>query len=258
VPNWKEFRFKIEGKVNGEELTPLTMPMARLAEYITDLALIMGHRESVHFIKVDEGSHESVVLVDAEEESRVTGQIQSAVRGMGPREANAAYKRLDDRLREDDGVGYIANVSSKAKVIEFPGRSLDLPQAYGPIKEKASIVGVLRRVGGFDRTVPIHLQRADEIIFYCDADEIIAKQLAPLYSQTIRVHGIATYSRGKEGMWELDHFKIQSFDPQPLSTDSFSQTIAKLKAIPGNEWNDLADPLEELQKIRHGEDNVKQ
>ena len=54
MPNWKEFRFKIEGKVNGEEMTPLTLPMARLAEYITDLAMIMGHRESVHFIKVYE------------------------------------------------------------------------------------------------------------------------------------------------------------------------------------------------------------
>jgi hypothetical protein len=254
MPTWKEFRFKIDGRVNGEELTPLTMPMARLAEYLTDLAMIMGHRESVHFIKADDGSLQSVMYIDAEEESRVTHQIQSAARGMGPREANAAYKRIDDRLREDDAIGDIINASQKAKVIEFPGKNLDLPQAYGPIKENASLVGVLRRVGGFDKTVPIHLQRADEVIFYCDADEMIAKQLAPLYSQTVRVHGVATYSRGKEGMWKLDHFKIQSFDPQPLSEDSFSQTIEKLKAIPGNEWNQLADPLEELQKLRHGED----
>jgi hypothetical protein len=254
VPNWKEFRFKIEGKVNGQELTPLTLPMARLAEYLADLAAIMGHRESVHFIKADEGSHESIIYVDAEEESRVTHQIQSTARGMGPRDANAAYKRLDDRLREDDAVGDIINASQKAKVIEFPGRSLDLPQAYGPIKERASLVGVLKRVGGFDKTVPIHLQRADEVIFYCDADEMIAKQLAPLYSQTIRVHGMATYSRGKEGAWKMDHFKIQSFDPKPLSEDTFSQTIGKLKAIPGSEWNDVSDPLEELQKLRHGEE----
>jgi hypothetical protein len=254
VPNWKEFRFKIEGKVNGEDMTPLTLPMARLAEYLADLAAIMGHKESVHFVKVAEGSHESVLYVDEEEESRVTHQIQSAARGMGPRDANVAYKRLDDRLRDDDAVANIVNATQGAKVLEFPGRSLDLPQAYGPIKERASLVGVLKRVGGFDRTVPIHLQRADEVIFYCDADEMIAKQLAPLYSQTIRVHGMATYTRGKEGMWKMDHFKIQSFDPKPLSEDTFSQTIGKLKAIPGNEWNELADPLDELHKLRHGEE----
>lgn len=254
MPNWKEFRFKIEGKVNGEDMTPLTLPMARLAEYLADLAAIMGHKESVHFVKVAEGSHESVLYVDEEEESRVTHQIQSAARGMGPRDANVAYKRLDDRLRDDDAVANIVNATQGAKVLEFPGRSLDLPQAYGPIKERASLVGVLKRVGGFDRTVPIHLQRADEVIFYCDADEMIAKQLAPLYSQTIRVHGMATYTRGKEGMWKMDHFKIQSFDPKPLSEDTFSQTIGKLKAIPGNEWNELADPLDELHKLRHGEE----
>lgn len=254
MPNWKEFRFKIEGTVNGEELAPLTLPMARLAEYLADLAAIMGHRESVHFVKVEDGSHQSVVYVDADEESRITHQIQSAARGMAPRPANEAYKRLDDRLREDDAVGGIVNASSRAKVLEFPGRTLDLPQAYGPIKERASLIGILRRVGGFDKTVPIHLQRTDDVIFYCDADEMIAKQLAPLYSQTIRVHGIATYSRGKEGAWKMDHFKIQSFDPKPLAEDSFSETIQKLKAIPGSEWNELADPLAELQRLRHGED----
>jgi hypothetical protein len=257
VATWKEFRFKIEGKINGEELTPLTLPMARLAEYIADLAMIMGHRESVHFIMADGGSLQSVIYVDAEEESRVTYQIQSAARGMGPRDANGAYKRLDDRLREDNAVGDIVNASQKANVIEFPGRNLDLPQAYGPIKEKASLVGVLRRLGGFDRTVPIHLQRADDVIFYCEAEPMIARQLAPFYDQTIRVHGVATYSRGKEGMWKLEHFKIQSFDPQPLTEDSFSQTIEKLKAIPGSEWNEIADPLEELRQLRHGEDSAK-
>jgi hypothetical protein len=254
VPNWKEFRFKIEGQINGTEWSPLTLPMARLAEYITDLALIMGHKESVHFIKVEEGSHESVLFIDEEEEGRITHQTQSAARGAGPREANAAYKRLDDRLREDEAIGSITNLSRKAKVLEFPGRNLDLPQEYGPIKENTSLVGVLKRVGGFDKSVPIHLQRADEVIFYCDADELVAKQLAPYYSQTIRVHGRATYVRGKEGMWKLDHFKIQSFDPKPLSDDSFSQTIEKLKAIPGNEWSQVTDPLEELHKLRHGED----
>ncbi len=69
---------------------------------------------------------------------------------------------------------------------------------------------------------------------------------------------MATYSRGKEGTWTLDHFKIQSYDPEPLSDDSFSVTIDKLRAIPGSEWIEIADPLEEVHKLRHGEDNVKQ
>jgi len=253
VPNWKEFRFVIEGKIDGQEITPVTLPMARLAEYLTGLAMLMGHRESVHLVNVAEGGAEPVMYVDADEESRVTHQIQSAARGMGPRDANAAYKKLDDKLREDDAVGNIVNVSQKAKVIEFPGRNLDLPQAYGPIKERASVVGKLMRIGGFDKTIPVHLKRADDVIFYCEAEALVAEQLGPLIFRNIRVHGLATYSRGKEGTWRLDHFKIQSYDPEALNDESFSVTMDKLRTIPGNEWNEVADPLEELRKLRHGE-----
>ncbi len=253
MPNWKEFRFVIEGEIDGQKITPLTLPLARLAEYLTDLAMLLGHRESVHLVNVAEGGAEPVMYVDADEESRVTHQIQSAARGMAPRDANAAYKRLDDRLREDQAVGNIVNVSKKAKVLDFPGKTLDLPQEYGPIKEKASIVGKLMRIGGFDETMPVHLKRADDVIFYCDTSALVAEQLAPFLFKNIRVHGQATYSRGKEGAWKLDRFKIQSYDPDPLNDESFSVIMDKLRAIPGSEWNEVADPLEELRKLRHGE-----
>jgi hypothetical protein len=254
VADFKEFRFKIDGEVNGEEITPFTLPMARLAEYIADLAAIMGHKESVHFIATEKGSVQSVMYVDADEEFRVTTQIQNAARGSGPHNANEAYKRLDSRLREDNAVGGISNASKNAQIIEFPGRKVDLPQAYGPIRERASLVGVLKRVGGFDESIPVHLQRADGVIFYCEAAPGLAKDLILLYERTIRIHGIATYSRGKEGLWKLEKFKIQSFDPEPLTDDSFALTLEKLRAIPGNEWNEIDDPLEELRKLRHGED----
>ena len=253
MENWKEFRFKIEGKVGDLEWTPLTMPMARLAEYLTDLAAIMGHKESVHFITTDTGSEVSVVYVDAEEEARVTNQIQNSARGAGPRHANDAYKRLNMRLREDNAVGSIVNVSKDAEIIEFPGRRVDQPEAYGPIRERASIVGVLRRVGGFDESIPVHLQRADGAIFYCEAAPALAKELIHFYDKTIRLHGSATYYR-ENGIWRMDRFRIHSYDPEPLAGETLSETIEKLRAIPGSEWNEIADPLEELRKLRHGED----
>lgn len=258
MPTWKEFRFEIDGTINGVEMTPLTIPMARLALYLADLAQLLGHRDSVHLITVAEGSTAPVIYVDAEEESRVMHRVRNAQRGMGPTDANRAYKKLDHKLREDNATALIVNVSQKAEVIEFPGRNANLPTHYGPIKEQASVIGELKRVGGFDPTVPIHLQRADETIFFCEADESIAKRLAPFLYRMIRVHGIATYSRGKEGLWKVEHFTIQSFDPQPLSDDSFSATIEKLRAIPGSEWGEIADPLEELRKIRHGEEETPQ
>jgi len=232
--------------------------MARLALYLLDLAQLLGHRDSVHLVAVEDGSTQPVIYVDADEESRVTERVRHAQRGVGPRDANWAYKKIDTKLRKDNASATIINVSKKAEVLEFPGIKTNLPQAYGPIKEKASLVGELKRVGGFDPTIPIHLKRADGVIFYCDADENIAKQLAPLYSRIVRVHGVATYSRGKEGVWKIDHFTIQSFDSEPLSEETFSTTMERLRNIPGNEGPTMEDPLEELRSIRYGEEKTPQ
>ena len=101
MPNWKEFRFKIDGKINGIEMTPLTIPMARLALYLADLAQLMGHHESVHLISVAEGSTQPVIYVDAEEESRIVNQVRNAQRGMAQRNANRAYKKAARLQRRD-------------------------------------------------------------------------------------------------------------------------------------------------------------
>ncbi len=251
--DWKEFRFKIDGERDGQKLTPLTLPMARLAEYITELAKVMGCKDSVHFISTEDGSAVSVIYVDPEEEARVTSQIQNAARGMAGSHANDAYKRVDRLLREDNAFGDIVNVSKNAPVIEFPGKRTDLPDAYGPFREQATVVGVLKRLGGFDDSIPVHIERLDGRIFYCETSRSLARDLKPFYEEVIRVHGMATYRR-EQGQWKLEKFRIQSFDPEPIAGDSVEQTIAKLKAIPGNEWNEMNDPLEELRKLRHGED----
>jgi len=254
VENWKEFRFKIEGETNGVKITPYTLPLSRLALYLIDLAQLLGHNESVHLLEIADGSAEPVFYVDPEEEFRIVSRVQNAQRGMSDRHANRAYKKLDTKLRQDNATGRIIDPGKKAEIIEFPGNKTVLPETYGPIKERATVTGELKRVGGLDESVPITLRRTDGVVLYCQATEAIARQLAPLYLQVVRVHGIATYSRGKEGLWTMEHFKIQSFDEKPLIVESFSETMRKLRQVDGNEWAEVADPLDELRKIRHGEE----
>jgi hypothetical protein len=52
----------------------------------------------------------------------------------------------------------------------------------------------------------------------------------------------------------MENFKIQSFDEAPLIDESFTETMDKLRAIEGNEWAEVANPLDELQRMRHGEE----
>ena len=258
MENWKEFRFKIDGEIEGVKITPYTIPLSRLALYLIDLAQLLGHNESVHLMKVDEGSAEPVFCIDPEEETRVIRQVRNAQKGMGPRNANRAYKKLDTKLRHDNATGRIFDPVKKAEIIEFPGNKANIPEIYENIRESASVTGELRRVGGFDKTIPIHLLRRDGAILYCETNEQIAQQLAPYYSKPVRIHGIATYSRGNEGKWKMENFKIQSFDEAPLIDESFTETMDKLRAIEGNEWAEFADPLEELREIRHGEEMTQQ
>ncbi|MFZ0286352.1 MAG: hypothetical protein WAL32_14075 [Terriglobales bacterium] len=258
MSKFKQLRLKIEGKINGEEMTPLTIPMSRLLEYLTDLAAMMGHKEAVHFLKVEEGSTAPILLIDEDEESRIMHRMQLAKRGQGPREANLAYKRFDQRLRDDEGFAELIDEKQKINILEFPGRNLHVPKKYGPISEPSSLIGQLRRVGGMDATIPVWLLREDGEILCCEATESVCQQLAPLLFQYVRVHGMAYWTRDEDEKWHLERFRIQSFDPQPLSDDGFSKTLEKLRAIPDNGWSGVPDPLEELRQIRHGGDGTTQ
>ena len=45
-----EYRFRID------VFKPDTMPMGRLAEYMADLSQLLGEKEQVHFVRLEEGS----------------------------------------------------------------------------------------------------------------------------------------------------------------------------------------------------------
>ena len=51
--------------------SPTTMPMARLARYLDNLATVLGETRSVHLVSVDEGSTVPVLAVDPEAYSKV-------------------------------------------------------------------------------------------------------------------------------------------------------------------------------------------
>src|SRR4051812_32967267 len=105
---YKAIKLRIHGKVKGgEEISPLTLPMARLAEYLADFAGILGYRDYVHFEKVAEGSAAPVALIEIEKEPEVRARVKESATGFGPLDAMQAYGRLNKKLTEDDGYGEI-------------------------------------------------------------------------------------------------------------------------------------------------------
>lgn len=252
MPDFKELRFKIEGKIEDVDFTPTTLPMARLAEYIADLSVLLGHKESVHLIKVEEGSATPLVYYDALEEARIFNRVRGAAEGAGDPDAVEAFQKIDRRLKRDNGFGRLVNGS--AELAEFPGVRQPQPDKYPKIRERGTIVGKLIRVGGRGDTIPIWIDRADNKTFYCETNESLSRQLSEFYLKLVRVHGMGTYIRNENEEWEQTKFTIQSFDPTPVVDESIIATFDKLRAIEDNEWNEVRDPLAELTRLRHGED----
>ncbi|MGO9269741.1 MAG: hypothetical protein ACLQOO_05710 [Terriglobia bacterium] len=216
-----------------DAFTPSTLPMETLAEYIKDLATLLGSQDDVHFERVGKGSVSLVQRVDEKSLLAVRQRLAEAKTPTGPPEAVGAYSRINERLAKHKAVGRIRLGSDK--VIQFPGRNTQADRTIGPVVQNEYLDGQLVRVGGFDETVPVHL-RGDQN-YFCTTNVAIAKELGPyLYGPTIRVFGKAYWYRDAKGQWTLDRFTVESF--QALSDASLAEAVDHLRAVPHDGWDD--------------------
>jgi hypothetical protein len=244
VTDHREYKFRIEA------YTPDTLPMERLAEYMADLAKVLGEPASVHFVRLDPGSTVLVQKVDEEAEPKVRQRVQKVHSGDGPPDALLAYNRINRRLLNDDAIGTLSD-DKNTTVINFPGRKLAEPVTFGAFNQVGSVDGQLIRIGGVRDLVPVTLQASDGRHFNCQAPRELAKTIARyLLGPELRVHGDGRWRRDKIGVWQLDRFTIGSFEP--LGDEPLSAVVARLRDIQGSEWPEMEDPWAELERERNG------
>lgn len=244
MPKYKKIKFVIDG------FTPLTFPIGRLAEYLRNFAALVGPTSDVHFKQVGEGSAALISLAPEEVVPDVRGRVSAARSGTGPVEANRAFAALRALLHEDKTTGRIKE--DNRKILEFPAEQI--PQ-FGPVVEEGMIEGVLIKLGGRDETVPVHLQDGERY-YKCEANRTMAKNLAPfLFGDPIRVFGRGKWVRTEQGEWELEKFQISNYEK--LSSDELQHVLDRMRQIPGSGWDAIEDPLDELDRIRKGNDKVQ-
>ncbi len=248
--NYKKLTLRIDG------FTPYTLPMGRLAEYLKDLAAIFGTQTDAHFIEVGDGSAELRHAVPEREYPIVHGRIVGAQRGDGPEEAVRGYRDLRAKLGQDQAPdkkpAVFADYSGK-KIIVFPKQEAE-PVGFGTISQPGALDGTLIKLGGRDETVPVHLQEGERF-YKCTATRQMARQLAPfLFAGSIRLHGVGKWYRTEDGDWNLENFRIQSFEA--LSDDELPVVLSRMR-VPESEWDKMEDPLGELKRIRKGSSKVQ-
>jgi hypothetical protein len=239
----KELHFSIEGA------TPHTLPMARLAEYLKELSKLLGSEDRVHFLRVDEGSADCLMEVEAEDETVIADRVKLAQKEQGTKEANGAFKTILEFLHEDDNSAII-EWNKGDVLIEFPGKKKQQQEVYGPFFEEGSIDGLLVNLGGVDETVPVHLVYQGQR-YTCNATRDMARKLRNhLLEKPIRVYGRGKWYRNAEGQWEMRWFDIHDFEE--LSDASLWDVVGQLRSIPDNDLTKSKDPLGDMLKIRHG------
>lgn len=241
-----EYRFKID------VFTVDSLPMSRLAEYMAELAKLLGEPECVHFSHMETGS--AVLVSDIEQPAvpKVTERLHAVTKGRGPDDAVKAYKALDNLLANDGAVGTLSTPGN-AEIINFPGRERPKPICFGPFSEHGSLDGVLVRLGGISDPVPVLLLDGKQQ-YVCRTTLETSKRLRDHYREgTLRVHGRGRWSRKEDGSWTLISFDIEDFEV--LDEAPLTEIVGKLRRIEGGSWGKGPKAIADLLSLRRDEGN---
>ena len=224
--------------------------MARLAEYLSQLAVLYGARESVHFDRLLKGSVIVQAWIPRTEAEIVVDRVKSAQSPDAPEDVRRSYQKIDAMLRENQVSGEIKRRSG-GKILVFPGAKLPAPRPI-IVTDYAEVDGVVVRVGGTDNTIPVHLQTAAGEVLPCQVrNRLMARELASfLYGEPIRVRGRGQWERSAEGAWKMIVMTIDAWDT--LDEATLTQTLDALRTISENGWKQIDDTELELRRIRDG------
>jgi hypothetical protein len=233
--------------------SPETMPMGRLAEYMADLAVILGERAAVHFVELESNCTVLVHKVETEAVPKVRERIALVRRGEGPADAMSGSRNLNRRLREDAGKATL--MEETAEILPFPGRDSIIPDSFPAFNQNGSLDGTVIRVGGRGDIVPVHIDAGTVVYSKCEATREIAKKLAVhLFTGEVRVTGQGRWHIDEGGAWVLDKFTIRDFDV--LDTAPLSAVVATLRSVQGSDWETAPDPWADLNNERHEENET--
>jgi hypothetical protein len=232
---------------------PDTISMARLAEYMADLARLLGSEAQVHFNRLEEGSLALVQTIEPAAYPAVQGRIRALEAGTPDEDLRKAYEALDLKLQKDKARGRLLPPKS-AQFIEFPGRDRLQPMTYGPFSEEGTLQGQLVSIAGKDASKHLIIQDGPVRYAGLETTENMARELRHHTFDHVRVNGTGRWLRLEDGTWKLQGFIVRSFEI--LSDEPLADVVAKLRNVPGNRWADSADPIGELLNLRGDDDQV--
>lgn len=232
-----------------ERVTPRTLPMRQLLAYLAKLADLFGHEDHVHFVRVAKGSAMPLVAVDESALAAVRARLHASARDDGPPELVKARRDLNSLLRDNETSARLIDPAG-SDILVFPGCKTPICEEV-TVTEQATLRGVVKAVGGRDNSVPVLLEVEPREYRSCSAPPEIAREIVRFYEQEIEVEGRGKWRRDRDGEWRMEAFRITEFGPLQ-DRAGVVDTLRAMDAVQGSGWNDLDDPLAELDRLRHG------
>ncbi|MFW5833691.1 MAG: hypothetical protein ACOCYE_06300 [Pseudomonadota bacterium] len=228
--------------------------MARLAEYMADLALLLGEQKHVHFDHLDAGSLVLVQNIEHIAYPKVMRRVDEVRAGGGPSVARKAFNSIDRRLALDNATATLGDEAG-GKILAFPGRDRIQPIVYNSFRQQGSLDGVLMRIGGKDRSVHAKLIDRTQEWNVEMTREMARRMRAYLFEQPLRVYGAGRWRRDPDEGWVLEQFTVTDFEV--LDDAPWEETVARLRKVKGAGWKNLNDPLAEVEKLRKEDEDMR-
>lgn len=242
MADYEEFSFVIPA------YSPETMPLDRLIEYLQQISAVIGDAANLHLVEIKKSSTAPTFLMPKRAALMASERAAQLNRGDGTRDQVRAYNRLRRMVRRDaPEARRPAVLSSSTRVIlEIQPAPVDTGVLSG-IRQASSFDGLLISVGGVD-AASIRLQAFDgQVVAGFTASRSVAKELAKLIYEPVRVSGPGIWGRAEDGVWALEKMQVQSFEP--LADEPAGELLARLRAI-DIDWP--GDVIERLRLEREG------
>lgn len=225
MADFEELSFVIPG------YTPETMPLNRLIEYLQQMSVVLGDPENLHLIAVNEGSCAPMFHIPKAAALEAHDRAAKVSRGDGTKKQVDAYNRVSRMLRRDlMGASRPAILRSSKKVIlEIPVAPDDLGVLTG-VRQASTVDGQLIRVGGAGDDATLQVQDLDgRIMSGFTAKRTLAKELAHLMWEPVRLSGVGQWGRSEDGVWSIERMQVQSYER--LEDEGLGLTLEKLRRL---------------------------
>jgi len=219
--------------------TPDTMPLDRLLDYLRQIGDVVGAPQDLHLVRIEASSTMPVFSVQVPVAIQARQRAAEIRTGGGTDRQRAAYNQIRQMIRKDSGRP--ASLKDRTGVIlDFPPAPEELESA-STVRQATTFDGSLMRLGGVGDPVPVQMQDLNgEVFSGFSAPRTIAKSIAPLIFEPIRVTGIGEWERTPQGVWKLNRMSIQAYEP--LSNETLAEVFQKLRLAPVI-WPPDADDL---------------